>query len=80
MNLRRYHRWGGRIILLLGAINGGLGLQLAADTVKGEIAYGVITAFFFLLWFAVWLYDRSRTRRQQAEKESSGLAMPQSPN
>ena len=47
------HKWIGRILLLLGAINGGLGLQLAANTVSGEIAYGVLAGFFFLSWFAV---------------------------
>ncbi|MCJ1320596.1 hypothetical protein MMC15_005936 [Xylographa vitiligo] len=36
------HIWWGRALLILGAINGGLGLQLSANTVSGEIAYGVI--------------------------------------
>lgn len=50
------HRWMGRIILILGAINGGLGLQLAAEENPPIIAYSVLTAFFFLLWLAavVW--------------------------
>ncbi|MCJ1285565.1 hypothetical protein MMC26_004906, partial [Xylographa opegraphella] len=32
------HVWWGRALLILGAINGGLGLQLSGNTVKGEIA------------------------------------------
>jgi len=54
------HKWFGRILLILGAINGGLGLQLAADTTSGEIAYGVIAGFFFLLWFAVIVWTEFR--------------------
>jgi hypothetical protein len=30
------------VIVLLGIVNGGLGLQLAANTTAGEIAYGVV--------------------------------------
>jgi hypothetical protein len=53
------HRWFGRAILLLGMINGGLGLKLARDfagdlgaTRGEEIAYGVVAGVFGLSWFA----------------------------
>ncbi|PKY04118.1 hypothetical protein P168DRAFT_318459 [Aspergillus campestris IBT 28561] len=36
------HVWYGRMLILLGIINGGLGLQLAANSRGGEIAYGVV--------------------------------------
>ncbi|PGH23888.1 hypothetical protein AJ80_02137 [Polytolypa hystricis UAMH7299] len=36
------HIWYGRILILVGIINGGLGLQLAANTMAGKIVYGVI--------------------------------------
>ena len=36
------HVWYGRMLILLGIINGGLGLQLAANSKGGEIAYGVV--------------------------------------
>ncbi|KAK6597168.1 integral membrane protein [Botrytis cinerea] len=39
------HLWYGRILIVLAVINGGLGLQLAANTRNGEIAYAVIAAF-----------------------------------
>lgn len=45
--------WWGRILGTLGIINGGLGLQLADNTVKGEIAYGVIAAVMWLVWVGV---------------------------
>jgi hypothetical protein len=36
------HVWYGRILILLGMINGGLGLQLADNSMGGTIAYGVV--------------------------------------
>ena len=36
------HMWLGRCLVLLGMINGGLGLELARNTKKGEIGYGVV--------------------------------------
>ena len=47
------HIWYGRALILLAVINGGLGLQLSGNTVKGEIAYGVIAGVMFLLYLAV---------------------------
>ncbi|KAJ5625871.1 hypothetical protein N7510_002180 [Penicillium lagena] len=42
----RIHVWYGRALILLGIINGGLGLKLAANTTKGKIAYGVVGGIF----------------------------------
>ncbi|KAK1142236.1 DOMON domain-containing protein frrs1L [Aspergillus melleus] len=42
----RLHVWYGRVLILLGIINGGLGLELAANTTGGEIAYGVVGGVF----------------------------------
>ena len=36
------HRWYGRILIIMGIINGGLGLQLAANTPAGRIVYSVL--------------------------------------
>ena len=47
------HIWYGRALILLAVINGGLGLQLSGNTVKGEIAYGVIAGVMFLIYLAV---------------------------
>lgn len=47
------HIWYGRTLIILAVINGGLGLQLSGNTVKGEIAYGVIAGVMFLLYLAV---------------------------
>ncbi|MCJ1306759.1 hypothetical protein MMC25_000402 [Agyrium rufum] len=47
------HVWLGRGLLILGAINGGLGLQLSANTTKGEVAYGVIAGVVFVGYLVV---------------------------
>ena len=59
------HIWYGRALLILAVINGGLGLQLSDNTVKGEIAYGVIAGVMFLLYIAVLAISYGR--------KSSGL-------
>ena len=59
-------------MLILGAINGGLGLQLSADTVKGEIAYGVLAGFFFAIWAVSLVLDK----RQKAKPMRSVEGFP----
>ncbi|KAK4996068.1 hypothetical protein LTR66_004237 [Elasticomyces elasticus] len=59
------HRWIGRIALILGAINGGLGLQLSENSRAGEIAYSVLAAFFFSLWLAVAVWKNTQGRRDE---------------
>ncbi|KAF7875135.1 hypothetical protein EAF04_002307 [Stromatinia cepivora] len=65
-NIATYpHVWWGRAVITLGIINGGLGLKLAGNSKKGEIAYGVIAGFMWVLWMAVILLAtmKSRSRR-----------------
>jgi hypothetical protein len=66
------HRWLGRIILILGAINGGLGLQLAAEETPPIIAYGVLTGIFFLLWVAAVVWNNMR-REPVADVDTDGM-------
>ncbi|KAK5663704.1 hypothetical protein OQA88_4135 [Cercophora sp. LCS_1] len=47
------HIWWGRILLALGVINGGLGLQLTEQRNSLVIAYGVVAALAFAAWFIV---------------------------
>ena len=61
------HVWWGRIIVTLGIINGGLGLQLSGNTTKGEIAYGVIAGVIWLVWIAVALMSHLSTRGPSGE-------------
>ena len=44
--------------MLCGIINGGLGLQLAANTKKGEIAYGVVAGIIGLIYILVTVFKR----------------------
>ena len=55
------HVWVGRGIIVLGMINGGLGLQLANNSTKGEIAYGVIAGVVFVLYIGVILIGDRRS-------------------
>jgi hypothetical protein len=60
------HIWLGRILITLGMINGGLGLQLADNATRGEcIAYGVIAGLVWVTWIALSVFSeirRSRTK------------------
>jgi hypothetical protein len=55
------HKWAGRVLLLLGVINGGLGLQLAGEGNEFIIAYGVIAGVLYLAWFivSIWHWKKS---------------------
>jgi sulfite exporter TauE/SafE len=44
------HIWYGRVLMLLGVINGGLGLQLADARKSLIIAYGVVAGIMFLVY------------------------------
>ncbi|TEY87364.1 hypothetical protein BOTCAL_0003g00450 [Botryotinia calthae] len=57
------HLWYGRILIVLAVINGGLGLQLAANTRNGEVAYAVIAAFMGVLYIGVVILTSMRKRR-----------------
>ncbi|KAE8451879.1 hypothetical protein EG329_002720 [Mollisiaceae sp. DMI_Dod_QoI] len=58
------HIWWGRAVITLGIVNGGLGLQLSGNTVKGEIAYGVVAGVMWLLWVAVMVLAFIRSRNK----------------
>ena len=62
----RAHLWWGRIMLILGGINGGLGLQLSGDGGPPQTAYIVLAAIFYPTWFVVaglaWVRCRNMPR------------------
>jgi hypothetical protein len=69
----------GRIAIILGMINGGLGLQLAGTQGSHVIAYAVVAAIMGLLYLASIVYgERKRSKRapppdyQMSQKESRG--------
>ncbi|CAD0047173.1 unnamed protein product [Aureobasidium pullulans] len=59
------HLWLGRIIITLGMINGGLGLQLANNTLKGEIAYGVVAGSVWVVYIISIFVGESKRRRDR---------------
>lgn len=58
------HIWWGRILMVLGAINGGLGLQLSAADDGYIIAYSVVAAIMFLVYAIVKTMVSMRKRTQ----------------
>nr|XP_036585690.1 uncharacterized protein CTRU02_04551 [Colletotrichum truncatum]KAF6795741.1 integral membrane protein [Colletotrichum truncatum] len=67
------HIWYGRALIVLGIINGGLGLKLANTPNKFVIAYAVVAAILGLIWIgtAVWGETRRSTRIKQEQSHES---------
>lgn len=61
------HVWSGRAFLTLGMINGGLGLMMSKNSVKGEIAYGVIAGTMWLIWMAVAVWGHLKSKGTSGE-------------
>ena len=62
------HIWYGRALILLGVINGGLGLQLAGDTSGAwVIAYSVVAGIMFIT-YVLSVFIGSRRKRRMSEK------------
>lgn len=57
------HIWNGRIVVILGIVNGGLGLQItgATDTVK--LAYTIVAAVLGGAWIILSLFGEARRAR-----------------
>lgn len=75
----RVHLWLGRLLIVLGMVNGGLGIRLAsfspfqsdATSNKAGIAYGVIAAVVFALYLIfVIVFEVRRRRALRAELQN----------
>ena len=72
------HRWYGRALILLGMINGGLGLRLANNTTGGKIAYSVIAgisgcAFLGLIvWSEMQNSASGKSRKTDSQLRPNG--------
>ncbi|CZS90816.1 related to cellobiose dehydrogenase [Rhynchosporium agropyri] len=66
------HIWWGRAVITLGMINGGIGLQLAGNTEKGEIAYGVVAGIIWCVWIGVTIlaFLKSRNKKEGESGET----------
>ncbi|EXJ65811.1 uncharacterized protein A1O5_11052 [Cladophialophora psammophila CBS 110553] len=75
----RVHLWLGRLLIVLGMINGGLGIRLASfspfqtdsTSTKAKIAYGVIAATMFLLYLVFVITFELRRARSRTEEVRS---------
>ncbi|KAK3181417.1 hypothetical protein K4F52_007279 [Lecanicillium sp. MT-2017a] len=73
-----FHVWFGRCVMILGIVNGGLGLMLADSSRAFLISYIVIAAIFAGLYFASVPYTEYRkTKATRQEKPVSSPAMAQ---
>ena len=76
----RVHLWVGRSLIVLGMINGGLGIRLASfspfqtgeTTRKAKIAYGVIAAVMFVLYVVLVVVFEIKRKRAQATTPVEG--------
>lgn len=73
------HVWYGRILILLGMINGGLGLQLADNSMGGTIAYGVVAGTVGLFYCGGMVVVELK-RWRQGQKTTSNVPMKESNN
>ena len=63
------HRWIGRTAIVLGGINGGLGIWMSHNQpFWGIIAYTAVAAFFYSQWFSVASLLELIRRRKVAEE------------
>ncbi|KAF3940665.1 hypothetical protein ABW19_dt0207261 [Dactylella cylindrospora] len=62
------HTYWGRALVLLGIVNGGLGLELASNSRNGEIAYAVVAGVLGGLWIlaAIMYYIRGGFKQNTA--------------
>jgi hypothetical protein len=54
---KNIHRWFGRFLIVLAVVNGGLGLQLANDTLGGLKVYGAVAGIIgviYVVTLVVW--------------------------
>jgi hypothetical protein len=60
------HRWWGRFFVVLGIINGGLGLHWARERDGWKIAYGIIAGIFGVYWILVVMISHLQGRKRES--------------
>ncbi|KAF2797492.1 hypothetical protein K505DRAFT_358369 [Melanomma pulvis-pyrius CBS 109.77] len=70
---RHIHVWGGRLLLLLGFINGITGLRLSKNKNSAYIAYGVVAGLFGVAYAGVWYLKvvKAKTKIEETELEQT---------
>ncbi|EME83410.1 uncharacterized protein MYCFIDRAFT_59084 [Pseudocercospora fijiensis CIRAD86] len=67
-----FHLSVGRIVILLGIVNGGLGLQLGGKSKGAKIGYGVGAGIMGLLYILAILYGENKRRSSRQNRSASG--------
>lgn len=68
------HVWMGRALITMGAINGGLGLNLAWNTPQGAIiGYGIGATIVWLTWMGVIFLTYTRAKRRRDSEISVNI-------
>ena len=65
------------MILTVGVINGVLVRMLSGNTVKGEIAYGVVAGTIWLVWVAAVVMSHVRSKGTSSQVETGEKAWGQ---
>lgn len=60
------HTWYGRAFILLGIIDGGLGIRLANNTMAGEIVYGVIAGISGVAFIGLIIWSEIKKRKESS--------------
>ncbi|KAF2429344.1 hypothetical protein EJ08DRAFT_573466, partial [Tothia fuscella] len=58
--ISQLHIWIGRLVVTVGIVNGGLGLQLAANSRSGDIIYAVVAGIFWFVWMLAACFGEVR--------------------
>ncbi|KAF6808126.1 integral membrane protein [Colletotrichum sojae] len=75
------HIWYGRSLMIIGIVNGGLGLQLANTPNRYVIAYSVVAAVLGVMWLgaAAWGETRSTPRIKHEQSHESSESQQRIP-
>lgn len=74
------HIWYGRVLMVFGIINGGLGISLTGSSNSYMIAYAVVAAVMGVLYIAASAFGSFRRRRsRQAEQDKVASPIVMSP-
>lgn len=57
------HLWNGRVLVILGIVNGGLGLQLAGASDTMKLAYTIVAAVLGGSWLILSMFAEARRAR-----------------
>lgn len=64
------HIWMGRTFIILGIINGGLGLYISGNANGGQImAYGLLSGMVVLVWMMASVFGEIRKHRRDVPKK-----------